>query len=63
MQRRTLVATHVGVFVSTDLTGSAYSVLGNLPAMPVVHLAENPANPNRIIAATYARGVWAYTFK
>ena len=27
------------------------------------HLAEDPANPNRIIAATYARGVWAYTFK
>jgi len=27
------------------------------------HLAEDPASPNRIIAATYARGVWACTFK
>jgi hypothetical protein len=58
-----VVGTDVGVFVSTDLTGGAYSILGNLPAMPVVHLAEDPANSNRIIAATYARGVWAYTFK
>jgi len=58
-----VVGTDVGVFVSSDLTGGAYSVLGNLPAMPVVHLTEDPANPNRIVAATYARGVWAYTFK
>jgi hypothetical protein len=53
----------VGAFVSTDLTGGAYSILGNLPAMPVVHLVDDPGNANRIIAATYARGVWAYTFK
>jgi hypothetical protein len=45
------------------LTGGTYSLLGNLPAIPAVHLAEDPANPNRIVAATYARGVWAYTFK
>ena len=58
-----VVGTDVGVFISSDLTGGTYSVLGNLPALPVVHISEDPANPNRIIAATYARGIWAYTFK
>ena len=57
-----VVATDVGVFVSSALTGGTYSVLGNLPTMPVVQLSQDPANANRIIAATYARGIWAYTF-
>ena len=35
---------------------------GDLPAMPVVRFSADPVNPNRIIAATYGRGVWAYTF-
>jgi hypothetical protein len=56
-----VVGTDVGVFVSSD-GGSTWSVLGNLPAMPVVHLALDPSNPNRIIAATYGRGVYAYSF-
>jgi hypothetical protein len=54
--------TDVGVFISSTATGGTYSVLGNLPPMPVVHLSIDPANPKRIIAATYARGVYAYTF-
>ena len=57
-----VVATDVGVFSSSAVTGGTYSVLGNLPTMPVVHLSQDPANANRIIAATYARGIWAYTF-
>jgi hypothetical protein len=56
-----VVGTDVGVFVSSD-GGSTWSILGDLPAMPVVHLALDPSNPNRIVAATYGRGVWAYTF-
>jgi hypothetical protein len=56
-----VVGTDIGAFVSTD-GGSTWSVLGNLTAMPFVHLAVDPSNANRIVAATYGRGVWAYTF-
>ncbi|HEY6961109.1 MAG TPA: hypothetical protein VI408_04385 [Gaiellaceae bacterium] len=56
-----VVGTDVGAFVSTD-GGSTWSVLGNLPAMPVVHFVVDPSNANRVVAATYGRGVWAYTF-
>jgi hypothetical protein len=59
---RLVVGTDVGVFVSSGLTGGTYSLLGNLPVMPVVHLAADPGNPNRIIAATYARGAYAFTW-
>jgi hypothetical protein len=57
-----IVGTDVGAFISSTAAGGTYSVLGNLPPMPVVHLSIDPANPKRIIAATYARGVYAYTF-
>ena len=56
-----VVGTDVGVFQSTDVTGGTYSLMGNLPVMPVVHLALDPANQNRIIAATYGRGAYSYT--
>jgi hypothetical protein len=56
-----VVGTDVGAFQSTALTGGTYSLMGNLPVMPVVHLALDPANPNRIIAATYGRGAYAFT--
>ena len=39
-----------------------YSLLGNLPVMPVVHLGVDPGNPNRIIAATYGRGAYAFNW-
>jgi hypothetical protein len=58
-----IVGTDVGVFSSTDLTGGTYSLLGDLPVMPVVHLTIDPANPNRIIAATYGRGAYAFTWR
>lgn len=56
-----VVGTDVGAFVSSD-GGATWSVLGDLPAMPVVRFTVDPSNANRIIAATYGRGVWAYTF-
>lgn len=58
-----VVGTDVGVFVSTDQTGGTYSLLGDLPVMPVVHLTVDPANANRIIAATYGRGAYAFTWR
>jgi hypothetical protein len=56
-----VVGTDIGVYVSGD-GGATWSILGDLPAMPVVHFALDPSNPSRIIAATYGRGVYAYTF-
>ena len=56
-----VVGTDVGVFVSTN-GGTTWSVLGDLPAMPVVHLGLDPANANRIVAATYGRGAYTFTF-
>ena len=58
-----VVGTDVGVFVSSSLTGGTYKLLGDLPVMPVVHLGIDPANTNRIIAATYGRGAYAFTWK
>ena len=56
-----VVGTDVGAFVSSD-GGTTWSILGDLPAMPIVHFSIDPSNANRIVAATYGRGVWAYTF-
>jgi hypothetical protein len=56
-----VVGTDIGVYVSGD-GGATWSILGDLPAMPVVHFALDPSNPKRIIAATYGRGVYAYNF-
>jgi hypothetical protein len=56
-----VVGTDVGAFVSSD-GGATWSILGDLPAMPVVRFSIDPSNANRIVAATYGRGVWAFTF-
>lgn len=59
-----VVATDVGVFMSSGTSGGTYVQIGNgLPAAPVLHLTVNPANPNQLIAATDGRGVYAFTFK
>jgi hypothetical protein len=56
-----VAGTDVGAFVSSD-GGATWSVLGDLTAMPVVNFELDPSNANRIVAATYGRGVWAFTF-
>jgi hypothetical protein len=56
-----VAGTDVGAFVSDD-GGKTWSILGDLPAMPVVNFEIDPSNAKRIVAATYGRGVWAYTF-
>ena len=56
-----VAGTDVGAFVSGD-GGKTWSILGDLPAMPVVNFELDPSNAKRIVAATYGRGVWAYTF-
>ncbi len=58
-----VVGTDVGAFISSDLTGTSYSRLGDLPAVPVVAIKPDPASSSRIIAATFGRGVYSYTFR
>jgi len=59
---RLIVGTDVGPFVSSSLTGGSYSRLGDLPSVPVVSIKQDPSNPKRVIAATFGRGVYAFTF-
>ena len=58
-----VVGTDVGVFISSGLTGGTYSCLGDLPAVPVVHLTRDPSNASRIVISTFGRGLYAYTFE
>jgi hypothetical protein len=58
-----VVGTDVGVFSSSTATGGTYSQLGSLPNTPVVSIKPDPANASRIVAATFGRGVYAYTFQ
>lgn len=59
-----VVATTVGVFASRDTNGGEYGLLGDdLPAAPVFSMQLDPADSNRLIAASLGRGLWAYDFK
>ena len=59
-----IVGTALGAFASVDKNGGRFGELGtDLPAAPVVSLALDPANPNRLVAASFGRGVYSYTFK
>ena len=58
-----VVATDMGVFESQGASGGSYGVLGTgLPNVPVFTLRLAPGNANLMIAATYGRGVYEYTF-
>lgn len=55
-----IAGTDLGTFISSDLKGTEWAVLGDLPAIAVNQLIQDPANPDRIFAATYGRGIWTY---
>ena len=57
-----VVGNDLGAFVSSPSGGKWTKLGSNLPAVPVVHITQDPANPNRIVVATFGRGVWSYTF-
>jgi hypothetical protein len=59
---RLVVGTDVGVFISTDLNGGTWSVLGDLPAFTTVALTLAPNDPDLLYAATFGRGIWAFHF-
>jgi hypothetical protein len=58
-----LAATTVGVFASRTRAGKEWGLLGpDLPAAPVFSMTFDPANANRLIAASLGRGVYSYEF-
>jgi hypothetical protein len=62
-QGRLVVGNDLGVFMSSGSAGGTYTRLGTgLPAVPISHIAVDPAHANRIVVATFGRGVWSYTF-
>jgi hypothetical protein len=56
-----IAGTDIGAFISSDLNGSSWTVLGDLPAVAVNQLVLDPANSSRVFAGTYGRGLWTYT--
>lgn len=55
------VGTDLGAFISTDLQGGKYSLLGSgLPVVPVSSLQVTPQDPRMLVAATFGRGVYVY---
>ena len=59
-----LVATNTGVYISRDLSGGHWWLLGG-PQLPVTHMSTiqlQPGNDNKLYAATYGMGVWEYDF-
>lgn len=58
-----LVATNLGVYISTNTDGGTYAELGTgLPRGHVQDLAFSPSDPNLMVASNYGRGVYAFRF-
>ncbi|MDP9405448.1 MAG: S-layer homology domain-containing protein, partial [Actinomycetota bacterium] len=58
-----IVGTDAGMFISSDLKGGEYAVLGRgLPTAPVATFELDPGNPNRLFVATYGRSIYVYDF-
>ena len=58
-----VVGTDLGVFLSSNTKGSRWAALDNgLPAVPISTIRNHPGAPNTIVAATFGRGVYVYTF-
>jgi hypothetical protein len=58
-----VVADAVGMFISNDLSGGSWAPLGSgFPTSPVYSFEFEPADPNKIVVASFGRGVWEYDF-
>lgn len=58
-----IVGTDIGVFISSDLQGSEWAPLGNLPNNPINQLTLKPGDDSQLFAATFGRGIQQYVFK
>ncbi len=57
-----IVATDIGAFISSDLNGSTWAPLGDIPNAPMTQVVLKPFNPNKLYASTFGRGIWEYDF-
>ncbi len=57
-----LVGTDIGLFLSGDAKGSRWAALSGLPNVPVVSVKNWPGQPDRVVLATFGRGVYSYRF-
>jgi hypothetical protein len=58
-----VVANAVGMFISQDLTGKHWAPLGSgFPNSPVYSFEFEPGDANKIVVASFGRGIWEYDF-
>ena len=59
-----IVGTQVGAFISSDLSGSSWTPLGDGPgaSTAIQNLILQPGNASHLFAGTYGRGVQMYDF-
>lgn len=61
--KQLIVGTDLGVFASDSRGHVNYAVLGTgLPVVPISTLQLAPGNCNRVVAATYGRGIYTFDF-
>ena len=58
-----VVSDAVGMFISKDLSGLSWAPLGSgFPTSPVYSFEFEPGDANKVVVASYGRGVWEYDF-
>ena len=57
-----IVGTDIGVFISSDLDGTEWAPLGDLPNVPINQLVLQPGDDSKLFAATFGRGVQLFNF-
>jgi hypothetical protein len=58
-----VVSDAIGMFISDDANGGKWAELGSgFPTSPVYSFEFQPADPSKIVVASYGRGVWEYDF-
>ena len=57
-----IVGTDIGVLANALAGGTTFAPLRGLPVVPISTMNLKPNDPNLLVAATYGRGIWSYTF-
>lgn len=58
-----VVSDAIGMFISDSLAGKEWAPLGNgFPTSPVYSFELEPGDANKIVVASFGRGVWEYDF-
>jgi hypothetical protein len=57
-----IVGTDIGVFANALAGGTTFAPLHGAPVVPISTMNLKPNDPNLLVAATYGRGIWTYTF-